>query len=107
MQHLNEYADRGVQPKVRELAGKTEASFADFASAFYHAPMPQVCIVLQVSPLAFLAHASFLCGCYRFMRSKLEIDRAVALLLMRIRYVAFVPHPQQSPCFTIPAMKSF
>ena len=34
MQKLTEYADRGDESKVKELAGKSEASFEDFAAAF-------------------------------------------------------------------------
>jgi len=33
-QKLTEYADRGDESKVKELAGKSEASFEDFAAAF-------------------------------------------------------------------------
>ena len=54
VQKLGKYTDRGDESKVKELTGKSEVSFADFAAAFKHAAVPQV----RTTP----SHLTLLCG---------------------------------------------
>lgn len=68
VQKLSGYADRGDESKVKDLAGKSEVSFADFAAAFKHAPVPQVRAMLLLPPTQALASYHFAAASLFFLR---------------------------------------